>query len=97
MTDRSPHKAELRRCCLTPRNGPHEPFCDVLIYDTELAQRAELDALRAERDLLAGILTQVEWHQPTHNGNPSCPWCEEYMRDGHSASCALAAAIGRKP
>lgn len=51
--------------------------------------------LGAEKALtdIAGFLWDIQWYQPMHNGQPSCPACTHFQEDGHAEHCNIAAII----
>lgn len=57
------------------------------VFDLE-----ETFEVKRQRDLLLAALEKVEW--VGHRGyDGSCPWCKQYVYDGHSADCERQAAI----
>ncbi len=66
----------------------------------EAADERPLQGITNKR--LLGVLEDIEWHQPLHNGDPRCPYCDNIRPSrtddtepgiGHANGCRLKRLI----
>lgn len=52
-------------------------------------------AMRQQRDICAGAVSNVQWSLPDMSGMECvCPECQEYRHDGHKDNCQVGRACG---